>query len=124
MYKCLYLLSQLTSSRRLVGSSRLPAADLSNSTCLFCFHPCLWLQYLQFQLANMATKLVASRLMIRTAAVALQEEREDAVALCSMAKLFATEECFTVSDRSSGLPGTDRKQPSILGILREMTTHL
>lgn len=48
----------------------------------------------------MATKLVASRLMIRTAAVALQEEREDAVALCSMAKLFVTEECFTVSDRS------------------------
>lgn len=77
--------------------------------CPFWFHPLLWLQYLQFQLADMATRLVASRLMIRTAAVALQEEREDAVALCSMAKLFATEECFTVSDKSSGLPDVDRK---------------
>lgn len=77
--------------------------------CLFWFHPCRWLQYLQFQLADMATKLVASRLMIRTAAVALQEEREEAVALCSMAKLFATEECFTVSNKSSGLLETDRK---------------
>uniref|UniRef100_A0A4X1V565 Acyl-CoA dehydrogenase family member 8 n=1 Tax=Sus scrofa TaxID=9823 RepID=A0A4X1V565_PIG len=54
-------------------------------------------QYLQFKLADMATKLVASRLMIRSAAVALQEEREDAVALCSMAKLFATDECFEIS---------------------------
>ncbi|XP_055968799.1 beta-galactosidase-1-like protein 3 [Sorex fumeus] len=42
----------------------------------------------------MATRLVASRLMIRNAAVALQEDREDAVALCSVAKLFATGECF------------------------------
>lgn len=45
----------------------------------------------------MVARLVASRLMIRNAAVALQEEREDAVALCSMAKLFATDECFAVS---------------------------
>ncbi|XP_043937103.1 isobutyryl-CoA dehydrogenase, mitochondrial isoform X2 [Protopterus annectens] len=51
-------------------------------------------QYLQFKLAEMATKLVASRLLIRSAAVALQQGREDAVALCSMAKLFATDECF------------------------------
>lgn len=87
----------------------------------FCSH--LWLQYLQFQLADMATKLVASRLMIRTAAVALQEEREDAVALCSMAKLFATEECFTVSEESSSLSVLDRKLLPDLGILREMS-HL
>lgn len=58
-------------------------------------------QYLQFKLADMATRLVASRLMIRSAAVALQEEREDAVALCSMAKLFATDECFAVSTQPS-----------------------
>ena len=45
----------------------------------------------------MATKLVASRLMVRQAAVALQESRADAVALCSMAKLFVTDECFDVS---------------------------
>lgn len=62
-------------------------------------------QYLQFQLADMATKLVASRLMIRTAAVALQEEREEAVALCSMAKLFVTEECFTICNQALQMHG-------------------
>lgn len=54
-------------------------------------------QFLQFKLAEMATKLVASRLLVREAAVALQENRSDAVSLCSMAKLFATDECFNVS---------------------------
>lgn len=65
----------------------------------------LLLQYLQFKLADMATRLVASRLLIRSAAMALQEEREDAVALCSMAKLFATDECFAVSDDALFLLG-------------------
>ena len=41
--------------------------------------------------------------MIRSAAVALQEGREDAVALCSMAKLFATDECFAVSGDACSL---------------------
>lgn len=45
----------------------------------------------------MATKLVASRLLVREAAKALQENRPDAVSLCSMAKLFVTEECFNVN---------------------------
>lgn len=54
----------------------------------------------------MATRLVASRLIIRSAAVALQEEQENAVALCSMAKLFATDECFAVSDVSPGQTGS------------------
>ncbi|MEJ1283705.1 acyl-Coenzyme A dehydrogenase family member 8 [Cricetulus griseus] len=62
-------------------------------------------QHLQFQLADMATRLVASRLMIRTAAVALQEEREDAVALCSMAKLFVTDECFTICNQALQMHG-------------------
>lgn len=55
------------------------------------------LQFLQFKLAEMATRLVASRLLVREAAKALQEDRSDAVSLCSMAKLFATDECFHVS---------------------------
>ncbi|KAF6080369.1 acyl-CoA dehydrogenase family member 8 [Phyllostomus discolor] len=62
-------------------------------------------QYLQFKLADMATRLVASRLMIRSAAVALQEGREDAVALCSMAKLFATEECFAICNQALQMHG-------------------
>lgn len=58
----------------------------------------------------MATRLVASRLMVRTAAVALQEEREDAVALCSMAKLFVTDECFAVSVKSCVSPRLEWEQ--------------
>ena len=53
-------------------------------------------QYLQFRLAEMATQLVAGRLMVRNAAVALDSKDPNSVALCSMAKLFATEECFKV----------------------------
>lgn len=53
-------------------------------------------QYLQFRLAEMSTKLVTSRLMVRKAAQALQDDAPEAVALCSMAKLYVTEECFQV----------------------------
>ncbi|KAL0627221.1 Isobutyryl-CoA dehydrogenase, mitochondrial [Plecturocebus cupreus] len=62
-------------------------------------------QYLQFKLADMATRLVASRLMIRNAAVALQDERKDGVALCSMAKLFATDECFAICNQALQMHG-------------------
>jgi hypothetical protein len=48
--------------------------------------------------------------MVRTAAVALQEEREDAVALCSMAKLFVTDECFAVSVKSCVSPRLEWEQ--------------
>lgn len=48
--------------------------------------------------------------MIRSAAVALQEEREDAVALCSMAKLFATDECFAVSDDAVSFSWVNRER--------------
>ena len=44
----------------------------------------------------MATELVASRLMIRNAATALDEGHPSHVALYSMAKLQATEACFKV----------------------------
>nr|XP_040038931.1 isobutyryl-CoA dehydrogenase, mitochondrial [Gasterosteus aculeatus aculeatus] len=62
-------------------------------------------QYLQFQLAEMATKLVASRLLVREAATALQGNRPDAVSLCSMAKLFATDECFNICNQALQMHG-------------------
>lgn len=62
-------------------------------------------QFLQFKLAEMATKLVASRLLVRQAAVALQENRADAVPLCSMAKLFATDECFAICNQALQIHG-------------------
>ena len=94
-------------TRHILGGAQGPVAEafpwrgLSGPRAVLS-HLCVWfsplsLQYLQFQLAEMAARLVASRLMIRTAATALQEEREDAIVLCSMAKLFATDECFAVS---------------------------
>lgn len=82
----------------------------SKPVCLVWFSSPLLLQYLQFKLADMATRLVASRLIIRSAAVALQQEREDAVALCSMAKLFATDECFAVRDDALWLSWVDREK--------------
>ena len=45
----------------------------------------------------MATELVASRMLVRNAAIALENKHPDTVALCSMAKYFATETCFNVS---------------------------
>ncbi|KAM9801672.1 isobutyryl-CoA dehydrogenase, mitochondrial [Neosynchiropus ocellatus] len=62
-------------------------------------------QFLQFKLAEMATKLVASRLLVREAASALQQNRPDAVALCSMAKLFATDECFNICNQALQMHG-------------------
>ncbi|XP_057695104.1 isobutyryl-CoA dehydrogenase, mitochondrial [Corythoichthys intestinalis] len=62
-------------------------------------------QFLQFKLAEMATDLVASRLLVRQAAIALQEERADAVQLCSMAKLFATDHCFNICNQALQMHG-------------------
>lgn len=62
-------------------------------------------QYLQFQLAEMATDLVASRLMVREAARALQEDGASAVEMCAMAKLFATDTCFSICNRALQLHG-------------------
>ncbi|XP_052241616.1 isobutyryl-CoA dehydrogenase, mitochondrial-like isoform X1 [Dreissena polymorpha] len=62
-------------------------------------------QYLQFLLAEMATKVTASRLMVRQAAQALDEDWPEKVALCSMAKYFATEECFNVCNHAVQIHG-------------------
>lgn len=62
-------------------------------------------QYLQFKVAEMATSLMASRLMVRNAAQALQHKHKDLVMLCSMAKLFATEKCFHICNDALQLHG-------------------
>ena len=53
-------------------------------------------QHNQFNVAQMATKLTASRSLVRNAARALDEGHPDTVNLCAMAKLFATDNCFDV----------------------------
>lgn len=53
-------------------------------------------QNTQFRLADMATQLVASRMMVHLAATRLDANDPEATALCAMAKRFATDACFEV----------------------------
>ena len=57
------------------------------------------LQAVQFKLADMATSLHASRLMIRQAASLLDQKHENATVYCAMAKLFACDKAFQVRKR-------------------------
>lgn len=54
-------------------------------------------QHNQFNVAQMATKLVASRALVRNAAQALDSGHPEVASLCAMAKLSATDSCFDVS---------------------------
>jgi alkylation response protein AidB-like acyl-CoA dehydrogenase len=62
-------------------------------------------QALQFQLADMATDLVAARTLLWRAAAALQDDAPDKVQLCAMAKKFATDAGFEVANRALQLHG-------------------
>lgn len=53
----------------------------------------------------MATDLVASRLMVRQAAASLDAAAPSHVALCSMAKLFATDKCFDICNGALQMHG-------------------
>ena len=60
---------------------------------------------IRFTLAEMATDLEASRLMLWRAAAALDAKEADHVEKCAMAKLFVTDKCFSVADRALQLFG-------------------
>ncbi|RYF95659.1 MAG: acyl-CoA dehydrogenase [Caulobacteraceae bacterium] len=62
-------------------------------------------QALQFKIADMATELTASQLMVRSAASALDKRDPHATKLCAMAKRFATDACFTVANDALQLHG-------------------
>ena len=66
-------------------------------------------QAVQFTLADMAIRLVASRLFVRTAAAMLDDAKAgdaaEAVVYASMAKKFATQECFDVANEALQLFG-------------------
>ena len=63
------------------------------------------LQATQFKLADIATDLRASRLMVHSAADALDNGLPSATAAAAMAKRFATDACFSVVDRALQLHG-------------------
>ncbi len=60
---------------------------------------------IRFTLADMATSLQASRLMLWQAAAALDADAPDKVEQCAMAKRFVTDSCFTVADQALQLHG-------------------
>jgi alkylation response protein AidB-like acyl-CoA dehydrogenase len=62
-------------------------------------------QALQFRLADMATELEASRLMVHRAASALDRGAPDATSRAAMAKRFATDACFRITDEALQLHG-------------------
>jgi len=62
-------------------------------------------QATQFKLADMATELEASRLMIRSAADALDKKLPRATMLCAMAKRFASDTGFKIANDALQLHG-------------------
>ena len=60
---------------------------------------------IRFTLADMATALESSRLMLWRAATAVDDDDPNKVELCAMAKLHATEACYDVADRALQLHG-------------------
>lgn len=64
-----------------------------------------YVQALQFMMAEMATGLLTSRLAVRHAAHALDMGAANAVGLCAMAKLHATDTCFDICNKALQLHG-------------------
>jgi alkylation response protein AidB-like acyl-CoA dehydrogenase len=62
-------------------------------------------QAVQFKLADMATDLEAARLMVRSAADALDKKHPRATQLCAMAKRLATDTGFDVANQALQLHG-------------------
>ena len=60
---------------------------------------------IRFTLADMATSLQTSRLMLWHAAESLDAKEPDHVEQCAMAKLFVTDRCFEVADKALQLHG-------------------
>ncbi|KAI3430470.1 hypothetical protein D9Q98_005065 [Chlorella vulgaris] len=62
-------------------------------------------QATQFRIADMATTVQASRLMVRHAAAALDARSPTATIECAMAKRFATDSCYNVTNEALQLLG-------------------
>jgi alkylation response protein AidB-like acyl-CoA dehydrogenase len=60
---------------------------------------------IRFTLADMATALQTSRLILWRAADALDEDDPDKVELCAMAKRYVTDTCYDVADKALQLHG-------------------
>jgi alkylation response protein AidB-like acyl-CoA dehydrogenase len=59
----------------------------------------------RFTLADMATALETSRMLLWRSATALDDDAADKVELCAMAKRYVTDACFDVADKALQLHG-------------------
>jgi len=84
---CLDTANEYVRSRKQFGK---PLADLQN---------------IQFKLADMATDLTASRLMVRNAARMMDEDHPEKTMYSAMAKRFATDKCFDIVNMSLQMHG-------------------
>jgi len=60
---------------------------------------------IRFTLADMATALESSRMLLWRAATALDNDAADKVELCAMAKRYVTDACYDVADKALQLHG-------------------
>ncbi|HEX5145089.1 MAG TPA: acyl-CoA dehydrogenase family protein [Mycobacterium sp.] len=79
----------------------------------------------RFTLADMATALETSRMMLWRAACALDAGAADKVELCAMAKLYVTDACFEVADQALQLHGGYGylREYGLEKILRDLRVH-
>ena len=82
-------------------------------------------QALQFRIADMATDLEASRLMVHRAATALDSKSPDATLYCAMAKRFSTDLGFQICNDALQLHGGYgyTKEYPIERYLRDLRVH-
>ncbi|QNL18795.1 isobutyryl-CoA dehydrogenase [Hyphobacterium sp. CCMP332] len=87
--------------------------------------PIAGFQVTQFKLADMATDLEASRLMLYRAAAAIDAKDPSTPKLCAMAKRFATDACFDIVNQALQLHGGYGylKDYPIERILRDLRVH-
>lgn len=80
----------------------------------------------QFNLAKMATALQASRLLVRKAAAAIDEDTADKTTLCAMAKLQGTDAGFKITNQALQMMGGYGfiKEYPIQQYLRDLRAHL
>ncbi|KAF9347163.1 Isobutyryl-CoA dehydrogenase, mitochondrial [Mortierella sp. AD094] len=102
----------LNGSRLNIGSCSLGAAQASLEATLEYVkdrkqfgQPIANFQNTQFKLADMATSLLSSRLMIRQAAMMMDQNDPSVATFSAMAKLHAAEKCFTICDECLQLHG-------------------
>ena len=78
-----------------------------------------------FALADMATALETSRLLLWRAAGALDNDESDKVTLCAMAKRYVTDSCYDVADQALQLLGGygDLTEYGVEKIVRDLRVH-